>query len=149
MLLHDKWSEMSCDYVWYVHVCCHQCVRRTILLLVFFFKQKTAYELRISDWSSDVCSSDLRPISFAVGPFTALPPTMGETAITGASISSKALRMGATDHMGSMLRYGLEGVIRTVSAPNIASMTTGAGSASTTPRKSMRPTRGPHCRSTN
>src|SRR3546814_6272353 len=28
-------------------------------LLFFFFKQKTAYELRISDWSSDVCSSDL------------------------------------------------------------------------------------------
>src|SRR3546814_6408992 len=27
----------------------------------FFFKQKTAYELRISDWSSDVCSSDLLP----------------------------------------------------------------------------------------
>src|SRR3546814_2688941 len=26
---------------------------------LFFFKQKTAYELRISDWSSDVCSSDL------------------------------------------------------------------------------------------
>src|SRR3546814_12629491 len=34
-----------------------------ILLFVcffFFFKQKTAYEMRISDWSSDVCSSDLR-----------------------------------------------------------------------------------------
>src|SRR3546814_11588459 len=29
------------------------------LFLFFFFKQKTAYELRISDWSSDVCSSDL------------------------------------------------------------------------------------------
>src|SRR3546814_5426042 len=28
--------------------------------LVFFFKQKTAYEMRISDWSSDVCSSDLK-----------------------------------------------------------------------------------------
>src|SRR3546814_3835200 len=28
--------------------------------IFFFFKQKTAYELRISDWSSDVCSSDLR-----------------------------------------------------------------------------------------
>src|SRR3546814_9416389 len=27
----------------------------------FFFKQKTAYEMRISDWSSDVCSSDLYP----------------------------------------------------------------------------------------
>src|SRR3546814_4769251 len=30
----------------------------------FFFKQKTAYEMRISDWSSDVCSSDLRTRSF-------------------------------------------------------------------------------------
>src|SRR3546814_14788322 len=29
--------------------------------LFFFFKQKTAYEMRISDWSSDVCSSDLSP----------------------------------------------------------------------------------------
>src|SRR3546814_6327005 len=30
-------------------------------MFFFFFKQKTAYELRISDWSSDVCSSDLFP----------------------------------------------------------------------------------------
>src|SRR3546814_20852458 len=30
------------------------------LTCVFFFKQKTAYEMRISDWSSDVCSSDLQ-----------------------------------------------------------------------------------------
>src|SRR3546814_4504315 len=30
----------------------------------FFFKQKTAYEMRISDWSSDVCSSDLVTLSF-------------------------------------------------------------------------------------
>src|SRR3546814_20009328 len=30
------------------------------MLYFFFFKQKTAYEMRISDWSSDVCSSDLR-----------------------------------------------------------------------------------------
>src|SRR3546814_5578092 len=29
------------------------------IYLFFFFKQKTAYEMRISDWSSDVCSSDL------------------------------------------------------------------------------------------
>src|SRR3546814_13923593 len=29
---------------------------------VFFFKQKAAYEMRISDWSSDVCSSDLRAV---------------------------------------------------------------------------------------
>src|SRR3546814_17857118 len=31
-------------------------------MLFFFFKQKTAYEMRISDWSSDVCSSDLAGI---------------------------------------------------------------------------------------
>src|SRR3546814_2216311 len=30
-----------------------------LCIFVFFFKQKTAYEMRISDWSSDVCSSDL------------------------------------------------------------------------------------------
>src|SRR3546814_2255266 len=30
---------------------------------VFFFKQKTAYEMRISDWSSDVCSSDLESLT--------------------------------------------------------------------------------------
>src|SRR3546814_9025034 len=30
-----------------------------VIVLFFFFKQKTAYEMRISDWSSDVCSSDL------------------------------------------------------------------------------------------
>src|SRR3546814_1044624 len=30
---------------------------------LFFFKQKTAYEMRISDWSSDVCSSDLLPLA--------------------------------------------------------------------------------------
>src|SRR3546814_20517635 len=37
-------------------------------LICFFFKQKTAYEMRISDWSSDVCSSDL----IACGPAPAL-----------------------------------------------------------------------------
>src|SRR3546814_6982750 len=31
-------------------------------MFVFFFKQKTAYEMRISDWSSDVCSSDLQRV---------------------------------------------------------------------------------------
>src|SRR3546814_16318974 len=46
--------------------------------MFFFFKQKTAYEMRISDWSSDVCSSDLpglgarhRQPAHVVGPFAA------------------------------------------------------------------------------
>src|SRR3546814_2626666 len=42
----------SCDLVG-EFLCC------SLNLCFFFFKQKTAYEMRISDWSSDVCSSDL------------------------------------------------------------------------------------------
>src|SRR3546814_4019663 len=34
-------------------------IRTVCVCVFFFFKQKTAYEMRISDWSSDVCSSDL------------------------------------------------------------------------------------------
>src|SRR3546814_1640231 len=37
------------------------------VVLVFFFKQKTAYEMRISYWSSDVCSSDLRTAAAHAG----------------------------------------------------------------------------------
>src|SRR3546814_4872947 len=44
------------------------------LIFFFFFKQKTAYEMRISDWSSDVCSSDLIASSTAV-----LPPPITAT----------------------------------------------------------------------
>src|SRR3546814_4532348 len=48
-------------------LCCVKCISEVaacdrlvyVLLVFFFFKQKTAYEMRISDWSSDVCSSDL------------------------------------------------------------------------------------------
>src|SRR3546814_15544737 len=44
-----------------------------LFLSVFFFKQKTAYEMRISDWSSDVCSSDLLKISAKRG-FASISP---------------------------------------------------------------------------
>src|SRR3546814_1535664 len=49
---------VSCE----LDACVLLCVGYLFLLVVymfFFFKQKTAYEMRISDWSSDVCSSDL------------------------------------------------------------------------------------------
>src|SRR3546814_15368304 len=42
-------------------------------VVFFFFKQKTAYEMRISDWSSDVCSSDLGEQRQAVGILRARP----------------------------------------------------------------------------
>src|SRR3546814_8558723 len=43
------------DYTKYVS----DCYVSVGTIIFFFFKQKTAYEMRISDWSSDVCSSDL------------------------------------------------------------------------------------------
>src|SRR3546814_10247110 len=44
--------------------------------MFFFFKQKTAYEMRISDWSSDVCSSDLNaPIGSQIVPYPESPET--------------------------------------------------------------------------
>src|SRR3546814_19632325 len=43
------------------------CIIFCMLRLFFFFKQKTAYEMRISDWSSDVCSSDLEVPREGVG----------------------------------------------------------------------------------
>src|SRR3546814_9102035 len=44
-----------------VHISVISLLVSVILVCIFFFKQKTAYEMRISDWSSDVCSSDLPP----------------------------------------------------------------------------------------
>src|SRR3546814_955160 len=41
------------------------CVLEVLLPLIVFFKQKAAYEMRISDWSSDVCSSDLVVVQIA------------------------------------------------------------------------------------
>src|SRR3546814_4947249 len=46
---------------WLCHLVCLLFKR----VVFFFFKQKTAYEMRISDWSSDVCSSDLPVIQRA------------------------------------------------------------------------------------
>src|SRR3546814_7662517 len=51
-----------------LYCCCWFC-------MFFFFKQKTAYEMRISDWSSDVCSSDLaaKRWSIIIRPGQAIP----------------------------------------------------------------------------
>src|SRR3546814_11466252 len=54
-----------------------------ILYVVCFFKQKSAYDVRISDWSSDVCSSDLerladRAVHFRLGPRVELQAELAE-----------------------------------------------------------------------
>src|SRR3546814_3318313 len=57
---------------------------------VFFFKQKTAYEMRISDWSSDVCSSDLLVIKCLPGGIVLRGP-----AITASEKATNRSRFGA------------------------------------------------------
>src|SRR3546814_5506951 len=59
---------------------CVVCVLvRYLEFLFFFFKQKTAYEMRISDWSSDVCSSDLTVLQ---GGTAVVAKRLGNVAVT-------------------------------------------------------------------
>src|SRR3546814_1251783 len=60
-----------------------------VLINFFFFKQKTAYELLISDWSSDVCSSDLRALvrAYGLGPGGLTDDEMATIDRTGEHIS--------------------------------------------------------------
>src|SRR3546814_8125553 len=55
-------------------------------LFFFFFKQKTAYEMRISDWSSDVCSSDLPNTTWS--PPSTWSAMSASTTLLSASLSS-------------------------------------------------------------
>src|SRR3546814_7650043 len=50
---------MICWYAWLLLLSMVVWLVHSVFISFFFFKQKTAYEMRISDWSSDVCSSDL------------------------------------------------------------------------------------------
>src|SRR3546814_6005616 len=58
--------------------------------MCFFFKQKTAYELRISDWSSDVCSSDLLSPAERLAALTDFDAVLG---LDLATITREALRV--------------------------------------------------------
>src|SRR3546814_1601361 len=61
--------------------------------IFFFFKQKTAYEMRISDWSSDVCSSDLLSIHHSPGtPATVTTFPAGSASCRQSQVSSSRLR---------------------------------------------------------
>src|SRR3546814_2473146 len=63
------------------------------MVLFFFFKQKTEYEMRISDWSSDVCSSDLQPWDVR------LSRAEGEPTLREQAVSAKAERFArVADH---------------------------------------------------
>src|SRR3546814_17649540 len=74
-------------------MCIFECLTENYVMRfdrIFFFKQKTAYEMRISDWSSDVCSSDLEVTGtvpdFAINP-TALREAVGQHPDLNAAIA--------------------------------------------------------------
>src|SRR3546814_16965061 len=72
--------------------------------MVVFFKQKTAYEMRISDWSSDVCSSDLHLQQ------NILPHALGEVGADGADGGQVARQLGIAQHMVDAGAHGDDGL---------------------------------------
>src|SRR3546814_1211020 len=72
------------------------------IVIFFFFKQKTAYEMRISDWSSDVCSSDLDAREWLDAGFREL---MTETAIVLIEWPEKAGDVLSPPDMDIFLEY--------------------------------------------
>src|SRR3546814_2470733 len=77
-----------------------------ILLFFFFFKHKTAYEMRISDWSSDVCSSDLIAGRLEQQLPARQPAVASVEAAAGDDVPQKAVALGvdAIQPVGEGLR---------------------------------------------
>src|SRR3546814_3930711 len=61
------------------------------MIFLFFFKQKTAYEMRISDWSSDVCSSDLALLSSLASQYGGTPRGEDAADLGGVELALDAL----------------------------------------------------------
>src|SRR3546814_10765514 len=84
-----------------------------VVVCVFFFKQKTAYEMRISDWSSDVCSSDLQQY---VGILRQRARDRGAAALTARGSGSGAREID-TDLIGD--RFGRMALGRVIAAEDV------------------------------
>src|SRR3546814_1431313 len=76
----------------------------SIVCVFFFFKQKTAYEMRISDWSSDVCSSDLADLP---GPWS----VTGEIAAGGEGAPKVNAREAVRIFTGAAMPKGADCVL--------------------------------------
>src|SRR3546814_14166279 len=87
--------------------------------MVFFFKQKTAYEMRISDWSSDVCSSDLQifeAVSNQVQQRLAQVDGVGDVEIGGGSLP--AIRVDLIPFQLNRYGISLEDIRAAIEATN-------------------------------
>src|SRR3546814_10989685 len=73
-----------------------------MLSFFYFFKKKTAYELRISDWSSDVCSSDLAPAAPDIDDDEEeQPPDVDEVPVPGGGFETEMLLRGEMNLIGA------------------------------------------------
>src|SRR3546814_7503659 len=82
------------------------------MFFFFFFKQKTAYELRISDWSSDVCSSDL------VDPIAG--PEIGKVGVSLSNLSEMELLFDGIDLGGISTSFTINGTAAIIYAMYVA-----------------------------
>src|SRR3546814_9549010 len=73
----------------------------------FFFKQKTAYELRISDWSSDVCSSDLTGSKYPFDPKSYAASRKNGTGAVGVSTIGRSARASNSSPSRITLEWSL------------------------------------------
>src|SRR3546814_8666920 len=71
--------------------------------VIFFFKQKTAYEMRISDWSSDVCASDLLVKKYA-GRYAKLKAIAADTSLDDGERLIARLKMAEIPRNGNPTR---------------------------------------------
>src|SRR3546814_3147915 len=88
-------------------------------LSFFFFKQKTAYEMRISDWSSDVCSSDLLHLVALIGQFEAdadAAEIIAQLTAKGCSGLGVELRVEAIVRLGPCVDDGEIGIVEVSNA---------------------------------
>src|SRR3546814_9314786 len=98
-----KWSNLFVNAIVF-----NYCLR-----FIFFFKEKTAYEMRISDWSSDVCSSDLVAADYRI--WARRPQDLIRTNVEG----TRRL-------MAAALRQGVERVVYTSSVAVLGKSSDGA-----------------------
>src|SRR3546814_9589153 len=100
--------EMSSG-VYILMMCCANVSSFSGCLIIFLFNQKTAYEMRISDWSSDVCSSDLIVHQVEQANFLAL--NLMHDVVTGAKAAKEAREYYAkefADYRSEERRVGKE-----------------------------------------
>src|SRR3546814_5421959 len=77
-----------------------------LICFCFFFKQKTAYELRISDWSSDVCSSDLAGLAISALAllFVSASPCLARANLNDAQVRQRMIDDSIRNYRGNCPR---------------------------------------------